>query len=270
MLVADVDMDVILGLDFLSTNKCKLDIENYLPRIQNKSWKLNLIGKIRCYRVTVSEKVVVPARSETIIQGTVNTPIIRQKDLGLIEPTDKPLVKGNSLVAKALVSTRDKVPLRIINLDDDRHDIFPGAHVVNLSFVEKVNPIRAQTQNLPYSKHIPDHMKDLYERSIQGLTSEQSKEVAELLLKHEASLSESDSGLGRTGIIKHSIPTKNAHSIKQPVRRLPVQMNEEISQQIDDMLKKDVVQPTSSPWASGIVKLQKKDGTVPFCVDYTS
>ena len=71
--------------------------------------------------MTVSEKVVIPARSETIIQGTVKIPIMRQKKLGLIEPTDKPLGKGNSLVAKALVSTRDKVPLRIINLDDDRH-----------------------------------------------------------------------------------------------------------------------------------------------------
>ena len=268
VLVADVDVDVILGLDFLSTNKCKLDIENYLLRIQNKSCKLNLVGKLGCYRVTVSEKVVIPARSETIIQGTVNMPIMRQKELGLIEPTDKPLGKGNSLVAKALVSTRDKVPLRIINLDDDRHDIFPGAHVANLSFVEKVQPVRVQTQNLPCSKHIPDHMKDLYKRSIQGLTPEQSKEVAELLLKHEASFSESDSDLGRTGITKHSIPTGNAHPIKQPVRRLPVQMNEEISQQIDDMLQKDVVQPSSSPWASGIVMVQKKDGTKRFCVDY--
>ncbi|MEW8486667.1 MAG: reverse transcriptase family protein, partial [Candidatus Thiodiazotropha sp.] len=48
----------------------------------------------------------------------------------------------------------------------------------------------------------------------------------------------------------------------------PVQMNEEISQQIDDMLLKDVIQPSSSPWASGIVMVQKKDGTKRFCVDY--
>ena len=147
-------------------------------------------------------------------------------------------------------------------------DIFPGLHVANLSFVEKVQPVRVQTQNLPCSKHIPDHMKDLYERSIQGLTPEQSKAVAELLLKYEASFSESDSDLGRTGIIKHSIPTGNAHPIKQPVQRLPVQMNKEISHQIDDMLQKDVVQPSSSPWASGIVMVQKKDGTKRFCVDY--
>ncbi|MCG8033578.1 MAG: reverse transcriptase family protein, partial [Candidatus Thiodiazotropha taylori] len=45
-------------------------------------------------------------------------------------------------------------------------------------------------------------------------------------------------------------------------------MNVEINQQIDDMLEKDVIQPSSSPWASGIVMVQKKDGTKRFCVDH--
>ncbi|MCW4335348.1 MAG: reverse transcriptase family protein, partial [Candidatus Thiodiazotropha endolucinida] len=89
-----------------------------------------------------------------------------------------------------------------------------------------------------------------------------------LLTKHETTFSESDADLGRTGIIKHRIPTGNAHPIKQPVRRLPIQMNVEINQQIDDMLEKDVIQPSSSPWASGIVMVQKKDGTKRFCVDH--
>ena len=84
------------------------------------------------------------------------------------------------------------------------------------------------------------------------------------------SFSESDSDLGHTGIIKHKIPTGSAHPIKQPVQRLPVQMNEEISQQIDEMLQKDVIQTSSSPWASGIVMVQKKDGTKRFCVETRS
>ena len=52
--------------------------------------------------------------------------------------------------------------------------------------------------------------------------------------------------LGRTGIIKHKIPTGDALPIKQPLRRLPEHMHEEVNTQIDDMLQKDVIQPSSS------------------------
>ena len=45
-------------------------------------------------------------------------------------------------------------------------------------------------------------------------------------------------------------------------------MNDEADKQIDEMLKKDVIQPSSSPWASGIVMVTKKDGSKRFCVDY--
>ena len=37
---------------------------------------------------------------------------------------------------------------------------------------------------------------------------------------------------------------------------------------IDDMLQKDIVQPSSSPWASPIILVPKKDGSLRFCIDY--
>ena len=34
------------------------------------------------------------------------------------------------------------------------------------------------------------------------------------------------------------------------------------------MLKENVIKPSSSPWASSIVMVKKKDGSSRFCVDY--
>ena len=45
-------------------------------------------------------------------------------------------------------------------------------------------------------------------------------------------------------------------------------MSAEADKQIEEMLKKDVIQPSSSPWASAIVMVTKKDGSKRFCVDY--
>ena len=37
---------------------------------------------------------------------------------------------------------------------------------------------------------------------------------------------------------------------------------------LNDMLQKDIISPSKSPWASLIVLVKKKDGTSRFCVDY--
>ena len=100
------------------------------------------------------------------------------------------------------------------------------------------------------------------------MTQEQCKEVAKPLTKYQASFSKSGSGLRRTGIIKPKIPTGDASPIKQPLHRLPEHMHEEVNTQIDDMLQKDVIQPSFNPWSSGIVIVQKKYGIKRFCIDY--
>ena len=51
-------------------------------------------------------------------------------------------------------------------------------------------------------------------------------------------------------------------------RRLPFAYREETRAQVDDMLEQGVIQPSSSPCASPIVLVKKKDGKYRFCVDY--
>ena len=85
MIVADIDNDAIIGLDFLKNNSCKLNIENATLTVKDRSCKLGLAGKLACYRVTVSETVEIPARSEAIIVGKVSVPIFRQSDLGMVD-----------------------------------------------------------------------------------------------------------------------------------------------------------------------------------------
>ena len=128
-------------------------------------------------------------------------------------------------MAKSLVHTDSKLPLRIINLSDETERLYPGTHVANLSFVSSV--YNGQPKHRQDSKHvqIPSHLTDLYERTTAGLSQEQCTEVAKLLIKHNTTFSESDDDLGRTGIIRHKIPTGSERPIKQPLRRLPVHMN---------------------------------------------
>ena len=76
-----------------------------------------------------------------------------------------------------------------------------------------------------------------------------------------------DDSLGHTLLLKHSIDTGNASPIRQSVQQLCPSKCQEVNQLIETMLKKDVIQPSCSPWAYPIV-LVKKDRSTRFCLDY--
>ena len=69
-------------------------------------------------------------------------------------------------------------------------------------------------------------------------------------------------------IKRHSIDTGQSRPVRQAVRRVSPSQRQEIKELLDDMLDKNVIQPSASPWASPIVLVKKKDGSTRFCVDY--
>ena len=49
---------------------------------------------------------------------------------------------------------------------------------------------------------------------------------------------------------------------------MPFAVRQEVVRQLQEMQDSGVVQPSSSPWASPMVIVRKKDGTHRLCVDY--
>jgi len=74
--------------------------------------------------------------------------------------------------------------------------------------------------------------------------------------------------LGRTDLVYHHIHTGDEAPVKQPARRLPIHYQREVGKLLEEMQQQGVVEPSCSPWASPIVLVRKKDGSLRFCVDY--
>ena len=69
--------------------------------------------------------------------------------------------------------------------------------------------------------------------------------------------------------VKHSIDlTPGAPLPNEPIYKRSLLENEEIKRQIQELLQKGHIRPSSSPCKSSIVLVQKKDGTWRLCIDY--
>ena len=113
------------------------------------------------------------------------------------------------------------------------------------------------------------YLKDLLNRSSKHLGSEQRGEVAVVLPEFADVFSAfDDDDLGKTGIVRHRIDTGGAQPIRQRSRRMPIHQRAEAEAEVQKKLERGVIEQSSSPWASPIVLVKKKDGSTRFCVDY--
>ena len=69
---------------------------------------------------------------------------------------------------------------------------------------------------------------------------------------------------------QHATLTEEALPQNSRPRRVPPKWEEEISRQLEEMLATDppIIRPSFSPWASDVVLVKKKDGSLRFAVDY--
>ncbi|GFW93188.1 hypothetical protein TNCV_3333481 [Trichonephila clavipes] len=89
-----------------------------------------------------------------------------------------------------------------------------------------------------------------------------------LITEFQSLFSRTSEDFGRTKLTKHRIDTEKHPPIEQHPRCLPFAKQEEVQKLIKDMKNNEVIEPSSSPWASPIVLVRKKDGSTRFCVDY--
>ena len=69
-------------------------------------------------------------------------------------------------------------------------------------------------------------------------------------------------------MVTHNISTHTAKPIKQQPRRTLKALEDEEEKILQEQLQAGIIQESTSPWASPIVYVRKKDGTMRPCVDY--
>ncbi|GFU43382.1 retrovirus-related Pol polyprotein from transposon 412 [Trichonephila clavipes] len=167
------------------------------------------------------------------------------------------------LIASTLVDlSRKTIPVRICNVTEKSRVFQKGEVLATCSPVTCV----CKSSSLLLSNSPQQLTPDLLENA--ELSPEQKSSAEGLFQEFEDVFSRNSSDIGHTTVTQHRIDTADHPPIKQQPRRLPFAKQEEVGTLLREMQENDIIEPSSSPWASPIVLVRKKDGSTRFCVDY--
>jgi hypothetical protein len=132
-------------------------------------------------------------------------------------------------------------------------------------------PIAEGVKPLRRPGEVPHHLTGMYDREIignQNLSEGFRNKVKRALIDREKSFYDPTEPISQTDYANHYIDVGSSNPVSSRPRRIPIGMKDIVEEEIEKMLRDKIIGPSESPWASPIVLVKKKDGTIRFCVDY--
>ena len=104
--------------------------------------------------------------------------------------------------------------------------------------------------------------------SAENVTGPEREVLKALVTEYRDVFALNDDELGCTDVTEHHIETGDSDPIKIPPHRISPAKLPIVQQEVEDMLKRGVIQHSNSPYSAPIVLAKKKDGSWRFCVVY--
>uniref|UniRef100_A0A914LNR7 Peptidase A2 domain-containing protein n=1 Tax=Meloidogyne incognita TaxID=6306 RepID=A0A914LNR7_MELIC len=241
-----------------------------------------------------------PPLSDSLVWGRVSKGVGSEEQFITVERQHRyfPLRVGKCLVKPM---AKRIVPLRLMNYGNSEIKIHANSKLADLEpigggpeiktiikkdelcmtdkewkeFKEEVDQIPEEAN---WIKNLPDEPlnsqeKPIFEKiSLEGtiLSEAGLLELKHILETYEDAFMREDGKIGTfRGKTVHKIDlTDGARPLQNRPYRYPLHLQEEIEKQTKNLLKQNIIRPSSSAWASPIVLARKSDGSYRFCVDY--
>ena len=132
---------------------------------------------------------------------------------------------------------------------------------------EKVTEdITKESQSGDLTKEKGKRMSKILEKldltGIESWTEQQQCSVMKLLEKYQHLFALNLKELGKTSLVQHEIRLSNNTPFKERYRRIPPHQYEEVRKHLQEMLDIGAIHRSTSPWASPVVLVCKKDGSL--------
>ena len=130
---------------------------------------------------------------------------------------------------------------------------------------------KSDSQKVKKPEPTPERLDSLFSKldlsGIQEWSEDLQQRVHNLIVEYQHLFALHDLELGKMAKVKHEIRLSNPVPFKDRYRRIPPHEFEEVRNHLQDMLKVGAIRKSVSPWASPVVLVRKKDGSLRFCID---
>ena len=227
--------------------------------------------KVLC--VTLSHVVHLAPQQTKVVKATVQ----QQSDsdsqstvIGVVTPSEDVLAKQQCDIEETLWTGESSIQVVISNW---------GLESQTITVVDEDDPVWNDTSvdEALCVRHIQESTSDESARRLRlqeqlqigsQNTDGERKQLEELLLGMSDVFALQDSELGETDLVTHTIDTGSAKPVQTSPRRLPYVLRHELEQELRSLLHTGCIEPSSSPYASALVLVRKKNGALRVCVDY--
>uniref|UniRef100_A0A3Q2XXG7 Gypsy retrotransposon integrase-like protein 1 n=1 Tax=Hippocampus comes TaxID=109280 RepID=A0A3Q2XXG7_HIPCM len=216
--------------------------------------------------------ITILANQKLCLMGNVRLGRKSQNTRIVIEQHDQYRLPGGLLIESALVDipfrASTKVPVIVHNVSEHSVTLRPTSVVAQACAAQLVSPLESvqsqfspsqpeqEPNGSPFSldeSPIPHEWKERIQKKLQS--------ISEVFALDEVSY-------GHTTAVKHQIRLHDETPFKERPRPIHPSDREAVKQHLRQLLDAGIIRESQSPFASPIVLVKKKNGSIRLCIDY--
>lgn len=214
---------------------------------------------------------VVPAGSTVVLDGFVHLNAPHTEKWVTLEPPSVPLPSG-LLVANCLHTLPCKrlSKLSVLLKNGTQTDIMipPKVVLAEIHAAQEIIDQQHQNSDVKAEEETPTCANLTFEFGDSPLPTSWKERISKLLNSMPEVFSLHDLDFGHTEKVKHQIKLSDETPFKHRARPIHPQDIDAVRKHLQELLEAGVIRESESPFASPIVVVRKKDGSVRLCIDF--
>lgn len=210
---------------------------------------------------------VVPAGSTVVVEGWVHMSAAHKEKWAVVEAASASSLPGGLLVASSLCTLPVKCPclMSILLRNETQHDITIPPRTV-LAEIHAVQQVMGKEP--PANSTTPEAKRMEFDFGDSPLPPEWKERITKLLNSTPEVFTQHDMDFGHTNKVKHHIKLSDNTPFKHRARPIHPHDVEAVKKHLQELLDSGVIRESESPFASPIVVVRKKNGSVRLCIDF--